>query len=73
MKKIYLIRQIRLPNLTIYEDKKMKLLESAKNLKKSCYIYFFDSKKKFNIMNEHVTNYEASKRCVYATLYDNWT
>ena len=50
IKKIYLIRQIRLPNLTIYEDKKMKLLESAKNLKKSCYIYFFDSKKKFNII-----------------------
>ena len=72
IKKIYLIRQIRLPNLTIYEDKKMKLLESAKNLKKSCYIYFFDSKKKFNITNEHVTNYEASKRCVYATLYHNW-
>ena len=29
----------------------MKLLESAKDLKTSCYIYFFDSKKKFNITN----------------------
>ena len=45
MKEIYLIRQIRLPNLTIYEDKKMKLLESAKNLKKSCYIFFLIRKK----------------------------
>ena len=27
------------------KTKEMKLLESAKNLKKSCYIYFFDLKK----------------------------
>ena len=28
----------------------MKLLVSAKDLRTSCYIYFFDSKKKFNII-----------------------
>ena len=49
----------------------MKLLEIAKNLK-NVFLHIFLIQKKFNIMNEHVTNYEASKRCVYATLYHNW-
>ena len=40
IKKIYVTRQIRLSNLTIKKTKEMKLLESAKDLKTSCYIYF---------------------------------
>ena len=41
IKKIYVIRQIRSPNLTIYKDKEMKLLESAKNLKNGLLHIFF--------------------------------
>ena len=43
---MYVSRQIRSPNLTIYiKTKEMKLLVNAKDLKTSCYIYVFDTKK----------------------------
>ena len=45
----------------------MKLLESAKDLKMSCYIYFIDTKKKFAINNQRVASSYASKRWTFTT------